>query len=199
MRAANASFGVLLAMFLAGCRPQGGGGVEIATAVELMPDALYGEKATLNYGGTPVDVTMKRMASGQEVRFMLSAHDEVLETEVYQSTTSEFALVSIDEKFEPPLPLLKFPMRIGEPWEWSGELLAGGLRHRATAKITPSTEQLFLTKTGGVDTVKVSVELQIDSKTPSPAKRPLTFWFARGKGIVKREIGTATSREPAAN
>lgn len=199
MRAANVGIGALLIAVLAGCRPQGGSGVEIATAVELMPDALYNESATLNYGGTPVDVTMKRVANGQEVSFLLSAHDEVLESEVYQSTTGEFALVSIDEKFEPPLPLLKFPMTVGESWNWSGELVAGGLRHRATAKITPSTEQLFLTKTGGVDTVKISVALQIDSKTPNPAKRPLTFWFARGKGIVKREIGTATSREPAAH
>lgn len=199
MRAANACLGALLALFLTGCRPPGNAGVEIASAVELMPDALYGEQATLNYGGTPIDVAMKRVANGPEVRFLLSAHDEVLETEVYQSTTSEFSLVSIDEKFEPPLPLLKFPMTIGQPWDWSGELVAGGVRHRATAKITPSTEQLFLTKTGGVDTVKISIQMQIDSKTPSPAKRPLTFWFARGKGIVKREIGTATSREPAAN
>jgi len=199
VRAANVGIGALLIAVLAGCRPQGGSGVEIATAVELMPDALYNESATLNYGGTPVDVTMKRVANGQEVSFLLSAHDEVLESEVYQSTTGEFALVSIDEKFEPPLPLLKFPMTVGESWNWSGELVAGGLRHRATAKITPSTEQLFLTKTGGVDTVKISVALQIDSKTPNPAKRPLTFWFARGKGIVKREIGTATSREPAAH
>lgn len=163
-----------------------------------MPDALYGEQAILNYGGTPIAVTMSRQARGSEVRFSLSAHDEVLETEVYLSTTSEFALISIDERFEPPLTLLKFPMTIGEPWDWSGELVAGGVRHKAKATITPSTEQLFLTKTGGVDTVKVQVELQIDSKTPSPAKRPLTFWFARGKGIVKREVGTATSREPAA-
>lgn len=163
-----------------------------------MPDALYGEQATLNYGGTPIAVKMTRQANGQEVRFSLSAHDEVLETEVYLSTTSEFALISIDERFEPPLTLLKFPMTIGEPWAWTGELVAGGVRHRAKATITPSIEQLFLTKTGGVDTVKVQIELQIDSKTPNPAKRPLTFWFARGKGIVKREVGTATSREPAA-
>lgn len=187
----------LIAMSVAGCRPGSDQGVAIATAVELLPDALYQPKATLNYGGTPVVVEMTRSTSGQEVRFELSAHGEVLETEVYQSTTSEFALVSIDEKFVPPLPLLKFPMTLGEPWDWKGELVAGGVRHRAEASISSSSEQLFLTKTGGVSTVKIHVELKIDSKTSTPAKRHLTFWFARGKGIVKREVGTATSREPA--
>lgn len=139
---------------------------------------------------------MARETAGQDVKFLLSAHHEVLETETYRSTTSEFVLISIDERFEPPLPLLKFPMTLGEGWEWKGELLAGGLRHRAEGKVTSSTEQLFLANTGGIDTVKVQIKLEIDSKTPAPAKRPLTFWFARGKGIVKREIGTATSREP---
>jgi hypothetical protein len=189
--------GVLVILSLAGCRPGGDQGITIATAVELLPDALYQPQATLNYGGTPVLVEMKREAAGQEVRFLLSAHGEVLETEVYRSSTSEFSLISIDERFEPPLPLLMFPMTLGKPWEWAGELVAGGVRHGAKATISPSTEQLFLTKTGGVDTVKIDVDLKIDSKTSTPAKRHLTFWFARGKGIVKREIGTATSREPS--
>lgn len=189
--------GVLVTLSLAGCRPGGDQGITIATAVELLPDALYQPEATLNYGGTPVVVEMKREAAGQEVKFLLSAHGEVLETEVYRSSTSEFALVSIDERFEPPLPLLMFPMTLGKAWEWAGELVAGGVRHQAKATISPSTEQLFLTKTGGVDTVKIDVDLKIDSRTSTPAKRHLTFWFARGKGIVKREIGTATSREPS--
>ncbi len=197
MAARKELLGVLVILSLAGCRPGGDQGITIATAVELLPDALYQPQATLNYGGTPVLVEMKREAAGQEVRFLLSAHGEVLETEVYRSSTSEFSLISIDERFEPPLPLLMFPMTLGKPWEWAGELVAGGVRHGAKATISPSTEQLFLTKTGGVDTVKIDVDLKIDSKTSTPAKRHLTFWFARGKGIVKREIGTATSREPS--
>lgn len=180
-----------------GCRPSGEQGLVVRTAVELLPDALYSPQAVLNYGGTPVHVTMSREIKGQDVDFHLSAHDQVLETETYRSTVGEFALVSVDEQFEPPLPLLKFPLSIGEGWTWKGVIIAGGRRHPAEAEIKPTTEQLFLTKSGGVQTVKVQVDLRIDAQTSTPAKRPLTFWFVKGKGIVKREIGTATSREPA--
>ncbi len=180
-----------------GCKPAGGGGPVIRTAVELLPDALYSPKAVLNYGGTPVAVEMKREVEDSTVKFMLLAHDQVVETETYMSSVGEFALVSIDEEFVPPLPLLKFPMTIGEGWTWKGELVVGGRRHAAEAEIKPSTEQLYLTKAGGLNTVKVEVHLQIDTKTATPAKRPITYWFVKGKGIVQREIGKATSRAPA--
>lgn len=194
---AFAGAALLFAGIVQGCRPSGGQGPVIKTAVELLPDALYSTKAVLNYGGTPVPVDMTREAQGATVKFLLMAHDQVLETETYASSVGEFALVSIDEQFEPPLPLLKFPLTIGEGWTWKGELLVGGRRHSAEADIKPTTEQLYLTKSGGVDTVKVVVELRIDTKTSTPAKRPITYWFVKGKGIVQREIGKATSRAPA--
>ncbi len=181
---------------LCGCTG-GKSGPAIQSAMEFKPDALYAENALLGYGGTEVAVKMKRKESGGIVKFVLIAHGEVFETETYRTSNTEFALVGLDDVFEPPLPLLRFPMHVGDKWDWDGNLTSAMVPHKAKATVTSAREQLFLKKSGQMDTVRADVMLSLDSGTPTPASRKLSFWFVRGRGIVKREIGTATTREPA--
>lgn len=94
---------------------------------------------------------------------------------------------SLGDFFEPPIPLLKFPMTVGDQWTWTGENLSGDL-HKASAKITTSEQPT---------TVRVQVELALDSGTGVPAKRTMTFVFAPGRGVVRREIGESSTRIPA--
>jgi len=195
-----ASACLVFTLGLISCRPAPPpkpSGPPVAPSAVLKPDALYDVKATVNYGGTVVNVKMERTVDGDLVRFILSSYGQALETEVYQSTPSAFSLVSIDEVFNPPIDLLRFPMNIGDTWEWKGTLTTGTVTHNATAKITTEEEQLFLKGSTGIFTDLSEVTLQIDSGAANPAVRTLRFWFNRGRGIVKRELPGIT-REPVA-
>ncbi len=192
--------GVVLPLIIASCRPAStsttGSGPAIPSSATLKPDALYDAKATINYGGTVVNVKLERQAENDLVKFVLWSYGQALETETYRSTPDAFSLVAIDEQFDPPLDLLRFPMHLGDSWEWQGNLTTGAVVHHATATVKTAADQLFLQKSAGIETVKSEVTLQIDSGSPNPAVRVLKFWFTRGRGIVKREL-PAMTREPA--
>lgn len=188
-----------IAMFalwaIAGCDgKQGRTGPPIQNAEAMRPDALHGKAATLIYGGTPIDVSVERVASGPVIKFILAAHGQALETETYRLDAASFSLVSIDEQFDPPLTLLKFPMHVGDTWEWKGSLAIGTLSHKASAKVSTREEKLIVGKRDPF-TLRVDIALDIASGADEPAKRQLTFWFERGRGIVQREVGTATVRK----
>lgn len=182
---------------LASCNHKPTTGARIPSREEMKPGELYADRATLLYGGTEVAVTVTRQASGSQVKFILTAHGQVFETETYEDNDGSFAFVGIDDQFEPPLPLLKFPMRIGDKWEWKGTLKSATVSHPATATVTTARDNLFLAGQGDLETLRSDVRLFLDSGTPTPAERKLTFWFVQGRGIVRREIGTATIRQPA--
>lgn len=187
---------LLIAVVSAGCNPKGATGPALPEISVFKPDALFSGKAVLEYGGMKAPVTMRRTEASDRISFSLIAHGQTFETETYRLTESEFAFVSIDEAFDPPVTLFKSKMPIGETWEWKGTLSSGGRTHEAKAVVTTSSEQLFLGAAGQQDTLKVIVSLSIESGGPKPAARQLVFWFVNGRGIVQREVGTATIRRP---
>lgn len=187
---------ILLTIALAGCKPKGATGPALPDIATFKPDALFAEKAVLEYGGMKAPVQMRRTQAGDRVSFSLIAHGQTFETESYLLSGEEFAFVSIDEAFDPPIVLFRSKMPIGETWEWAGTLSSGGRSHTAQATVKTSGEQLFLKAAGQQDTLKVQVDLSIESGGPKPAARQLTFWFVNGRGIVQREVGTATVRRP---
>ena len=186
----------LLPILAAGCAPKGPTGPSLPDIATFKPDALFAPKAVLEYGGMKADVVMGRTQTEAKVSFSLVAHGQTFETETYLLTANEFSFVSIDEVFEPPIVLFRSKMPIGEKWDWSGTLSSGGRSHVAKAQITTASEQLFLKNAGQQDTLKVQVDLSIESGGPKPAARKLIFWFVNGRGIVQREVGTATIRRP---
>ena len=100
------------------------------------------------------------------------------------------------ESYQEPMPLLKFPLTIGDSWTWSGKMVAGLEPHNASAKISTAAEQILLPG-GPTQSVLVVVDLAIESGASTPAARKLRFWFVENKGLVKRQFGIGSSREPA--
>jgi len=143
----------------------------------------------------PVEVGQAQ--KGEEMTFTFTAHGQTFETEIYKVNDSGFSLEdAAGERYEQALPLLKFPMNVGDTWSWTGSMVAGDEPHKASATVTTSSETILLPATGSVPSILVVVDLAIEGGGPKPATRKLRFWFVPGKGLLKRQFGSASSREP---
>lgn len=191
---------LVLTSLLIGCNAKSGGGSgpEIATSAALNPGAMLPKAANLKIGEIDMPVEVQQTVKGSEIKLDLVAHGQVFETEGYVLSDKSFDLVdAAGEHYEPKLPLLKFPMKVGDTWSWAGEMTAGQEPHKATATVTSTNDSVLLPGLGTTDTVLVVVDLSIESGGPTPANRKLRFWIANGKGVIKRQFGVASSREPA--
>lgn len=191
----------LLASLLACTRPVAiHGGTSRATdfpdPASLGADQLGEQKASLILVGTkiPVEVTEKREGSAYTV--LVRAHEQTLEEESYVIGKSEFLFESLSgERFQPPIPIVKFPLTVGDGWDWTGDAYLGPLGRPANAKVTTSRDQLNLAS-GNMDTVLILVNLSIQTGKSVTANRKLQFWIKPKAGIVRREFGSSSLREP---
>ncbi|MGE0002373.1 MAG: hypothetical protein AB7F50_05940 [Fimbriimonadaceae bacterium] len=162
----------------------------------LGADQLGKQKANLILAGTkiPVDVEEERDASRYKI--LVLAHDETLEEESYVVGESEFLFESLSgERFQPPIPIVRFPFKVGDGWDWTGEAYLGPNGRAATAKVTTNRDQLNLAS-GNLDTVQVSINLVVQTSKTVNADRKLQFWIKPKAGIVRREFGSSSLREP---
>ncbi len=175
-----------------------GQGRQIAAYADLQPDTAPGKKADMVMAGTRIPVNVLTSKFGPVFRILLRAHDETFETEVYRSGPTAFSLSEAGgDVYSPDVDLIRFPMQVGDEWTWEGAVSSGGVRRKATARVKSTTANLY---DNGVpmEAVRVDVALSLYSEgTKSPAARKLVFEFVPGKGIVRREFGDASVREPA--
>lgn len=173
-----------------------GTGITIASSADLGPDADPGPEKIV-YAGTVIPVETKRSTTNGDYTMDFWYQGVSLETEKYRSMPTEFDLVNAaGEDYSPPLPLLYFPMNAGDSWKWSGQMVTAPTSHNATAVISTREDEINVGTMAHA--LVVEVDLSIDNGTSSPAPRQLTFWFVKGKGVVKRDFGASTSRIPAA-
>jgi len=181
-----------------GCSGKGkGSGELISTFADLDPTADIGKKAKLELGKViiPADVVFKK--EDKQLTIDLTGFDQTYEKEIYTFDSNSFNLsYAAGDQYVKPLPLLKFPMNVGDEWKWSGTMMSGDLPHAATATVRVSTEQILLPLSGATKSILVAVDLAIESGGPTPATRKLRFWFVKDKGLVKRQFGIGSSREP---
>jgi hypothetical protein len=174
-----------------------GGGREIGAYDQLKPDAPPGKKADMIMAGTHIPVNLSTRKIGTTFSILLSAHDEMFEKEMYRSSPESFSLIQAnDDQYSPDLELIHFPMHVGDKWNWEGNVSSGGIRHNATAAVKSSSVTFY---DNGVsnEAIRVDVDLSLFSDgIKNPAARKLVFEFVPGKGIVRREFGDASVREP---
>lgn len=146
----------------------------------------------------PIELVRIEDAERELVTFECVAHGEVVDQEVYQDRVASFSLVSkTGESFDPPLPLIVYPVRVGEtkPFEWKGKVLEGEVPSNAHAVVTVLDEPSNLPAPFS-ETIRVNVELSLHG-AGDPTKRELAFWFVEGRGLVKRSFGALDTRQPA--
>ncbi len=167
------------------------------------PDKLPYTRANLVYAGASVPVEMARSEAGNLVTFKLVSHDEVLEREVYLVDGVSFALREIvSMEIEPAIPLVSMIADKSDvQTKWSGRVVIDDRKYLAYAHLSFLKEDLNLP--GGpyaADRVQVQLSIHIPASSDGPASvldRNLSFWFVEGKGIIRRQAHTTSTREPA--
>ena len=160
-------------------------------------DMLPYENAALILAGKPLPVKMSSKRSGEVLIFKLDAFGQTVEEEVYRLSDRSFSVERVsDELYDPPIPLIEYPAHSGERYEWAGEMVSGEQSRQAKANIELLGDRLNMFG-GQFESLHVMVNLQMESGGPDPAVRTMSFWFVPGKGMVKREFGFSSTREPA--
>lgn len=162
---------------------------------ELQPDALPYERAQILIEGTAIPVDVERSEGHEQVAFLFRLGESTIEEEHYAILPHKFALISTAEnRFEPPLPLIKYPLHDQQEWTWSGEVLSG-IATPAEAHLTARSESLHLD--GGIHpAIRITVALEMQSPGESVVTRELNFWFSPGQGLIQRSFGTSSKRQP---
>jgi hypothetical protein len=133
---------------------------------------------------------------GGEFVVSLQLHGEPYDEEVYKVSEGSFSLASGGgEAYEVPIPLLKFPMNVGETWEWQGKAIAADVTTPAKATVTSAEEQVFVCGVP-VQAVRTEVKLSIKPRGSASIQRQMTFYFAQKRGLFKRAWGSTSIREP---
>jgi len=178
-----------LLAFVAGCTGSSTDFDKIERSQDFFP-TKFEMPVTLKLANVEIEAEAKMQTEGTTRTIMISKDGVPIEEEVYEVTTQQIAIKSMGtgETFEPPLPLIKFPMSVGDTFDWDGKIVFAGHELIGKAKIVTSRDTPDLA-TGPRETLKVSVELELSDGSPKPAKRRLDYWFAEGVGPVRRDYG----------
>jgi hypothetical protein len=163
----------------------------------LRPESAPPKAATLRLAGAAIPVVVRREPKGGEGRFLLllSRQGRALDREGYRATPDAFAVTfAAGERYEPEIPLLRFPGRVGDAWNWAGRTFAQGQDEGLPATARVRTEEVKIPVEGS-NRLGVRTVVEMELRTPSrPLRRILTFDFAPGYGVVGRAWGEESIR-----
>jgi hypothetical protein len=146
--------------------------------------------------GTEVPVTLEPKLEGESFELAIRARGSVIEVERYGLGDKTFTYRGgTGEEFVPPIPIVRYPMQVGETWTWAGVAGLGPVEKGASADIDTTLETVNLA-TGVSEAVLVTVNLTIQAQQGVPARRQLRFWIDPKEGLVKRDFAHSSVREP---
>jgi hypothetical protein len=163
---------------------------------DLDPARVRHLEARLVLAGTEVPVTLEPKTEGSEFVLTIRARGAVMETERYEFSGQTFSYRGgTGEEFVPPIPILRYPLTVGDQWTWAGVAALGPVKKKARASVTTGRETLNVA-TGVSDSVLVTVDLSIEAQPGVPAARKLRFWIDPREGLLKRDFAHNSLREP---
>lgn len=133
-------------------------------------------------------VTDDAMADGKMCSVTETIIDGQAVQKLYFIKTDKEILEVMKQKFvgsttiySPPQPLMRFPVKVGDSWEWKGDLAnnnSADLRSKVTRK------EKISTPAGNFDTMKIETEGFVNNTTATK----MEMWFAPNVGLVKEEF-----------
>lgn len=192
---------VALVALLVAMSCTGGGsaqGIRIDSPTSFSPQPLALKQVTLKLAGTKYTADTRVSGAAGVQKIDLMAFGQVIESEEYRLSDRAFSVSDAGgERYEPPIDLIRYPMRVGDGWHWEGEIRTGPAGHRAQAKVSTASEDLTMKGETLHNVLRVEVELAIDSGIPSqPSKRMLRFEITPSMGVIKRAFGDYSVRGP---
>jgi hypothetical protein len=170
------------------------GGQRFNSVKDLNPAIDLEPTAQITSAGTSRAMTIHTQHGRGEYTITIEHHGEIYDEEVYKDSPGYFSLFeAAGEHYSLPIPLLKFPMTVGQSWNWEGSAEASGEAVEAKATITTSEEQVYVCGVA-LQAVKSNVKLVIGG--PSSTVREMNFYFSPKRGLFKREYGNISIREP---
>jgi hypothetical protein len=190
--------GFLPAILLLGCGGDATNGPKIERSDDYFTAGVAGP-VTLRLANVELSAQAELKRDGSTYTIEIVGDGEPIESEVYRVDKGAISAVRLGtgETADPPIPLMKFPMTVGDKFDWSGQIAVGDRTLQASAVVSSEISRPDLA-TGPVEAVHIHVELEISGGTQREANRRLDFWFAEGKGPVMRDYGNQV-REPAGN
>jgi len=172
------------------------------TQDDLKPGELPPKEATVILTGAQIPVVLDAKRSGEKIvlRWITDAAKESgdpveVETEVYLSGDEGFSIARAPhETYDPPIRLIRYPLEVGDTWEWSGTIQSGVNVYPASATISTSSDALNLAS-GKFPALLVTAEVKTSAGAVA-TKRNLKFWFQPEKGLIRREFWQSSTREP---
>ncbi|MEZ5162239.1 MAG: hypothetical protein R2688_00510 [Fimbriimonadaceae bacterium] len=162
----------------------------------LVPEAEPPKLGNLVLAGTLVPVEVKSQISGSTLLIECLSRDTVVEREKYSFGSKHFSIVSgPSDIFDPPISIVQYPLEIGGETSWAGKVRTGTNSNPAKAIIKSSQEPVN-EDFGSFQALKVTVDLRIDTGSPEQSEARLQFWFKPGEGMIMREFGAVSKREP---
>ena len=158
-------------------------------------DSATNKKTPLVLVITVSDV--KKTPDGDEAIVEYHIGDKVTQTETYRTSTAGIVRTGggNDGKstLQPPLPLIKYPMKVGNKWDWKGTIQTPGGAVSGTAKY--SVPELQTLKLAGqtMQAYRLHLVLTI-SQGGQSGDFVNDYWFVPNIGLVKQKlvVGTAT-------
>ncbi|MGV3617581.1 MAG: hypothetical protein ACO1SV_19830 [Fimbriimonas sp.] len=173
-------------------------GPHLSRAEAITPAAAPPKDSILTISGSPFKVKVVTERHGTHFQIVALNDGQEFDREQYEDSVQAFRLLQAGgEHYEPPIDLLRFPMTVGETWDWKGQIVANGNPKLAEAQIQTSDEKQYVSG-APVEAVQVRVTLSFPAVGgDEPARRVLTFWFAKEKGLFRRQYDWVSVREPA--
>lgn len=163
----------------------------------LKPDSDPPPHAQLMYGAPPlIPIDVKTERKGHDFTIDLFAHGELFDFEKYVSTMDYFAVAqAAGEEYVPPIKILEFPLNVGGTARfWEGTLSSELTPQPAHATIRAYSDKVAVGDVS-VSTIRSDVEIVLGHDHRPATERRLSFWFEEGKGLIKRQFGTTSTRE----
>jgi hypothetical protein len=121
-----------------------------------------------------------------------TANGSVAQSETYIVTGSEVQRSRSGQGgsgvINPPVPVLRTPIRIGNAWNWKGTITTGGQTLNGTANLKIAARERLKTPAGALDAFRVDMTLTISLQGQNQ-KTTNSYWFAPGVGLVKQSTG----------
>jgi hypothetical protein len=159
---------------------------------------MLGQKQTFQVTSDPNQpelqnkITQLRDKNGTKLAVMQTTYkDKLVSVRVYALAPKGLMLVALGSgeplRFDPPLPMLRFPLKAGDVAKWRGTLVGKKIKQAASA----------LVRVGGAETLtqdntkrlayRVDMVIVISRSKDKVERQQTTLWFAPEIGLVREQ------------